>query len=280
MMFHPESKHVDINNFFKEHGYAVIERFYASDECDQLIERMKGIVDKQSQDNLGVFYTIHDEEHNKNKHLFDSGDKISLFLEKGFDAKTSRNNLFHKLNKVGHALHDIDPIFSQFSRKPALAKLSKALGIKKPLLVQSMFIFKSPKVGGEVVPHQDGSFLYTEPESVIGFWVALEDATIKNGCLMISDKGHFSPLRQRFRKVNNESVMEQTCNEEFPEVDLALEVKKGSLVLLHGRLPHRSCANMSEKSRYAYAVHVIDGHCHYLDDNWLTRPTSMPFVGF
>ncbi len=256
------------------------QNFYTANECDQLIERMKYLVEKQSEDELGVFYTIHDEEHNKNKHLFDSGDKISLFLEKGFDAKTSRDDLFHKLNKVGHALHDLDPVFSQFSRKPALAELSKALGIENSLLLQSMFIFKSPKVGGEVVPHQDGSFLYTEPESVIGFWVALEDATIENGCLMVADKGHTPPLRQRFRKVNNESVMEQINDDKLPDTDLALEVKKGSLVILHGRLPHRSCANTSEKSRYAYAIHVIDGECRYPDDNWLTRPESMPLTGF
>ena len=42
-----------------------------------------------------------------------------------------------------------------------------------------MYIFKQPKIGGEVVCHQDSTFLYTKPESVVGFWVALEDATKK-----------------------------------------------------------------------------------------------------
>ena len=42
-----------------------------------------------------------------------------------------------------------------------------------------MYIFKQPKIGGEVVCHQDSTFLYTEPESAVGFWVAIEDATIE-----------------------------------------------------------------------------------------------------
>ena len=40
-----------------------------------------------------------------------------------------------------------------------------------------MYIFKQPNIGGEVVCHQDSTFLYTEPESAVGFWVALEDAS-------------------------------------------------------------------------------------------------------
>ena len=57
------------------------------------------------------------------------------------------------------------------------------------------------------------------------------------------------------------------------------KVKKGSLVLLHGRLPHYSCENTSNKSRHAYTLHVIDGNCKYSSNNWLQR-SSMPLQGF
>ena len=49
-------------------------------------------------------------------------------------------------------------------------KFAKAIGFKDPLLLQSMYIFKQPKIGGEVVCHQDSTFLITEPESTVGFW--------------------------------------------------------------------------------------------------------------
>ena len=51
-----------------------------------------------------------------------------------------------------------------------------------------------------------------------------------------------------------------------------LEVKKGTLVVLHGLLPHKSGANTSSKSRHAYSVHLIDGTARYPEDNWLQRP--------
>lgn len=46
-----------------------------------------------------------------------------------------------------------------------------------------MYIYKNPGIGSEVKSHQDGTYLFTEPNSVVGFWIALEDATLQNGCL-------------------------------------------------------------------------------------------------
>ena len=65
----------------------------------------------------------------------------------------------------------------------------------------------------------------------------------------------------------------------FPETDTYVEVKKGSLVLLHGRLPHYSCENKSSKSRHAYTLHIIEGNSEYSKNNWLQRPDH-PLSGF
>ncbi len=64
------------------------------------------------------------------------------------------------------------------------------LGIERPLLLQGMYIFKQPRIGGEVTCHQDSTFLYTEPQNIIGLWFALEDATVENGCLWAIPGGH------------------------------------------------------------------------------------------
>ena len=56
--------------------------------------------------------------------------------------------------------------------------------------------------------------------------------------------------------------------------------KKGTLILLHGRLPHYSCENKSDKSRHAYTLHAIDSTCEYPKFNWLQRSTNLPLKGF
>jgi phytanoyl-CoA hydroxylase len=59
-----------------------------------------------------------------------------------------------------------------------------------------------------------------------------------------------------------------------------LEAAKGTLILLHGALPHLSGANTSDRSRHAYAVHVVEGAATYPADNWLQRGPDMPARGF
>ena len=39
-----------------------------------------------------------------------------------------------------------------------------------------MYIFKQPRIGGEVICHQYSSFLHTQPMSCVGLWLAVEDA--------------------------------------------------------------------------------------------------------
>lgn len=61
---------------------------------------------------------------------------------------------------------------------------------------------------------------------------------------------------------------------------LPLEARRGTLVVLHGQLPHLSGPNRSPRSRHAYTLHVIDGTCRYLPENWLTRAPDLPLRGF
>jgi phytanoyl-CoA hydroxylase len=144
-----------------------------------------------------------------------------------------------------------------------------------------MYIFKQPEIGGEVVCHQDSTFLYTEPETVVGFWFALEDATTENGCLWAVPGGHRLGLKKRF--VRNAPGVEFRVLDDTPWPDtglVPLEAPKGTLVLLHGRLPHQSGPNRSSRSRHAYSVHIIDATSNYPADNWLQRGSSLPLRGF
>jgi len=69
--------------------------------------------------------------------------------------------------------------------------------------------------------------------------------------------------------------------EPWPEEELEpVEVSKGSLILLHGLLPHRSLENRSDRSRHAYTLHLIPAEANYPLDNWLQRPATMPFRTF
>src|SRR6185436_15536765 len=210
-------------------------------------------------------------------------DKIRFFFEENaFNPDGTLKQAKEKsINKIGHALHDLDPVFDRFSRSDKIKQLSADLGIENPLLLQSMYIFKQPNIGGEVTCHQDSTFLYTEPNDIVGLWFALEDATLENGCLWAIPGGHKSGLKSRWVRIGQAGMEFQTFDAEpWPEEEsVPLEVKKGSLILLHGLLPHRSLENKSSKSRHAYTLHLIGGDANYSADNWLQRSQSMPLRG-
>jgi len=62
-----------------------------------------------------------------------------------------------------------------------------------------MYIFKNPKIGGEVRPHKDGSFLITDPLSVCGIWISLDEATKENGCMWGLPGSHIKDPNQYLR---------------------------------------------------------------------------------
>ena len=261
-------------NFWNDNGYLIIEDFKTHEECDELINRSKKLIEEQDFNNQQSVFDTVSQSHNDDNYFLESGDKIRFFFEEkaNLDEENVKTNKQYIVNKIGHALHDLDDKFIAFSKNEQLDQIARAIGFHDPLLLQSMYIFKQPKIGGEVVCHQDSTFLITEPESTVGFWFALEDANRDNGCLQVASGGHKGPLRKLFKRENNQMKMEELSNEPFPETDTFVEVKKGTLVLLHGRLPHYSCENKSPNSRHAYTIHAIDGNSKYLDYNWLQRP--------
>jgi phytanoyl-CoA hydroxylase len=268
---------------YRRNGFLVVPDFVTGAACDRLRARVAGLLDAFDPTGITTVFSTADQRHAQDRWFLESGDKVRFFFEpEAFDPDGRlRQAKELSLNKIGHALHDLDPIFDAFSRTPALARAAAAIGFVQPLLLQSMYIFKQPRIGGEVVCHQDGTFLHTEPLSCTGFWFALEDATVENGCMWAEPGGHRRPLAARFVREGWRTRMVQLDPTPLPTEGLVpLEAAKGTLVILHGLLPHRSGPNRSHRSRHAYTLHLIDGTCRYSPDNWLQRSPDMPLRGF
>ncbi len=264
---------------FQRDGFLVLEDFNTAQECDVLKNRAEELAQGFDYDGHASIFQTNEQERTSDDYFLESGDKISFFFEKdAVDADGKlKTDIFHSLNKIGHALHDLDPCFNSFSRSPQMKQLAGDLGLSNSLLIQSMYIFKHARVGGVVDVHQDSTFLFTEPASCVGFWFALEDATKENGCLWAKPGGHRTTLRSRFRRRENGSGTETETLDTTPfdlHKMIPLEVKKGACIVLDGMLPHYSLPNTSDRSRHAYTVHTIDPNAHYSERNWLQRDLS------
>lgn len=209
--------------------------------------------------------------------------------------------LTQAINKVGHALHELDDLYRAFSlQNDRLRQVARELHYHKdPRVLQSMIICKQPRIGGKVPSHDDSTFLWTEPNSALGFWFALEDCRQSNGCLSFLPGSHKlnKPIAKRFVRRHPSGKGGTTFENNISEAELAdprrnwdgplyedqwrvEECDAGALVIIDGAIIHRSERNLSDKSRFIYTFHMIDGPDHVKHDerNWLQPTTEMPFA--
>jgi phytanoyl-CoA hydroxylase len=261
--------------FYADHGYLIIENFIEPTLCQDLKKEAHQLMDAFQPQTYKTIFNTQNQSHAKHQYFLDSGNHIHFFFEDG--AIDARGNLKYEkhlcINKIGHALHTQNPVFRAFSHSQKIQDLCHDLHITNPITMQSMYICKQPFVGGEVTCHQDSTYLYVKENPVVGLWFALEDATQQNGCLWAIPGGHQSPLKSRFiRNTQHETSIEIYDHTPWNLTKMVpLEVTAGSLIVLHGLLPHMSKENTSSQSRHAYSLHVISGDAEYAADNWLQR---------
>ncbi len=179
---------------YRRDGFLVLEDFVPAAACDQLRARAEQLVHNFDPQGVASIFSTHEQNRLANDYFLESAGKIHCFFEADafLPDGTLKQSKERSINKIGHALHDLDPDFNKFSRTAELKQLASSLGLVAPLLLQSMYIFKQPRIGGEVSCHQDSTFLFTEPQNIVGLWFALEDATLENGCLWAIPAGRDS----------------------------------------------------------------------------------------
>eukprot|EP00922_Rhytidocystis_sp_ex-Travisia-forbesii_P054975 GHVS01081433.1.p1 GENE.GHVS01081433.1~~GHVS01081433.1.p1 ORF type:complete len:254 (+),score=41.18 GHVS01081433.1:320-1081(+) len=183
----PHYNFAGVSSSLSTAGYAVCRQLVPPWVAAQLRRRCLQLVDDFQPSNTHTVFSTDAADRTNDQFFMSSGDVIRFFLEKNVQKEDGSLNVdkLSAVNKIGHALHEQDDVFRRFSTSLEILRLSEAIGYKRPTVVQSMYILKQAHTGGAVTPHQDGCFLFSEPQTVMGAWFAIDDASKENGCLHV-----------------------------------------------------------------------------------------------
>lgn len=142
------------NNFYLQlyqDGYVVLEGFLKPEEADELREEGFKLIDNMPEQSQRVVFNATGKQQSKEKYFLESGDKIRYFWESTALAEDGSLLVDPKvaLNKVGHALHTLNPVFRKYTFDERVKEACWQLGLADPAIVQSMYIYKNPGIGSE-----------------------------------------------------------------------------------------------------------------------------------
>ncbi len=147
---------------------------------------------------------------------------------------------------------DYDERLNELAHHPLLLALVERLIGEAPVLFQSMALLKPPRLGRDKPWHQDAAYFQIELDAkVVGCWIALDEATIENGCMVIAPGSHLNGPVVHFRRRDW-----QICDTDVDNSGaVAVPLKPGGLLIFQSLLHHGTPPNDSGLRRRALQFH-------------------------
>jgi len=145
------------------------------------------------------------------------------------------------------------PIFEEIlGPESRMQEIVRSLIDDDPLLFQSMALIKPPKIGSTKPWHQDNAYFSVKPlESTCGVWIAIDEATVQNGCMhMLRGQHKAGAFRHEHKR---------DCEINVRKLDLStlapVPLQPGGALFFSGMIPHETPPNRSDKRRRALQFH-------------------------
>jgi ectoine hydroxylase-related dioxygenase (phytanoyl-CoA dioxygenase family) len=150
------------------------------------------------------------------------------------------------------------PKVQQIARDPRLVALvEQVLGVGVSVYFSQVF-FKAPGGGGPKPAHQDNFYFGpSDIEGIVTAWIALDDATLENGCLYFGEGTHQGPVYDHIAPPGEPFNLQLPASILDRQPMAPAPVRKGGVSLHHGNTFHQSGPNHSSRWRRACALHYV-----------------------
>lgn len=177
---------------------------------------------------------------------------------------------FEQSDPNARALRKLDnPVFQRpFFRELAhdenlLAVIHGLIGHNLRVVFSQVFM-KPGEVGGPKPVHQDNFYFGpADQDNIITVWIAIDDATIENGCMYFANGSHLGPVHGHIAPPGEPFNLQVPAEIAAKHTMTPEPVPSGAVSFHHGRVMHQSSANRSNKARRAVAMHYLSNNNHF-----------------
>lgn len=159
-----------------------------------------------------------------------------------------------------HFPHKISQGMLDAVKHPKIVSLLTEMISPNVKCMQSMLFIKAAGKPGQAW-HQDEDYIPTRDRSLCGVWIAMDDATLENGCLWLIPGSHKPGIlwpQEWHGDKRFDCALESQNFPYGPEDEISVEVKAGSVVFFNGYTLHRSLPN---KAKTGYRRALVN---HYM----------------
>lgn len=222
-------EHVD---FYRQEGYLAVERAFNAEEVEAARQGLLDLIMGRNPDFKDISFEAK------------AAARLSSLTEE------ERQDAVRKLMWFV----DFDHRLKALSDHPELLKVVERLLGEAPRMFQDMALIKPPHFGREKPWHQDKAYFnYPVSTRVVGVWVALDEATVANGCMHVRPQGHHEgPIihfKRRDWQICDSDIIGHPC--------VAVPLKPGGVLFFDGLMPHGTPTNHSPYRRKALQFHYL-----------------------
>lgn len=219
---------------YHEQGYVTVEGLFTADEVDAVRNEITRIVARYPDCPEGLVELEPSVEN---------GENTPQELELG-------------VRKLGNAARH-NAFFRNLAFHPTMVGIAATLLGPDLKLLQSILLLKPPHFGGEKIWHQDNAYFRRDPNHIVGFWVACDDATVQNGCMHIIPESHIQGIVEHSGLKNDYGAVITPSVEDAVSIPL----NAGDALIFDGELLHSTPPNTTNTRRRSIQYHYASGKC-------------------
>ena len=156
---------------------------------------------------------------------------------------TARRFLAHR--------HAEFPAVEQFLLSPTVAgRLSPTLASREAYLFNEQFVVKGAGTGASFAWHQDGAYVGFDHRAYVTVWIALDDASVDNGCIWVLPRDLDAEPRLDPHHWNDQT--NDLSGYQGDDPGQPIECPAGTMLVFSSLTLHRSGSNTTERPRRAY----------------------------